>query len=583
VLATTETESRNTTPKLLEVDVSGTLRVLPRGGNLPPEAWHARHRAVLFLLWAHAVGVPLFGITLGFGALHSAAEGGIVAALAAASSRGSRRLQTTLATLGLLSSSAILVHMSGGVIEMHFHFFVMMVVITMYQDWTPFLVAVAYVVIHHGVVGAVDPTAVFNHPDAWRSPWKWASIHGAFILAASVAGAIHWRMQERAQNELRRVQEHFRDAFESAPIGMALVGLDGRWLQVNKSVCEITGYPEGELLNISFQDFTHPDDIDEDLELASKLVDGEIGSYQLEKRYVHARGHEVPILLSVTLVKDSMGDPQYFIAQIQDMTERRKADEYYRRLYEGQSALVKELQEAHRLRSELFNIVSHEFKTPLAAIIGFIELLTKKPGEVTEESRQSYLQVIARQAERLNRLVENLLLSARQIEPVTGVVGRVEDALGAVQAQLADTYEDVTLDASIEPGLRPEIPQEALRLVLLNLASNAVRHAAPHTAVRVAARQEEEHVTIRVTNVGESIPPEIRTRIFDPFVQGAVGRTAEGVGLGLHIVHKLALAYGGSVEVDSKHGEVTFGIKLPTATKDANPPELELHNGGRVA
>jgi PAS domain S-box-containing protein len=546
--------------------------VLPRGGGLSTQAWWARHRAVLLTLWAHVPAISAFGVVVGAGALHSLAESGLVALLAAAATwaRG-RTLRTSAATLGMLSASAVGVHLSGGVIEMHFHFFVMVAVIALYQDWVAFLLAIAYVVVHHGVVGALAPTEVFDHPDALAHPWKWAMIHGVFIVAAGVVAMIAWRLNERASEDLREVQQHFQDAFDNAPIGMALVALDGRWIEVNRSLCEITGYSESDLLGKTFQDITHPDDLDRDLEQVRRLTGGDIPSYQLEKRYLRPDGSAVAILLSVTIVRNQ-GEPQYFIAQMEDISERKRAEAYYRRLYEGQRALVRELEEAHRLKSELFNIVSHEFKTPLASIIGFAGLLSKSSDRLTDGHRERYLETIARQAERLNRLVENLFVSARQIEPSSDALASVEEAMDAVQAQLSDTYDDVAFDVTIPSGLRPRISQEALRLVLLNLASNAVKHAAVDSRVTVVAYRTDGDVAVSVTNVGDAIPPDTRERIFEPFVQSeASGRTAEGVGLGLHIVDKLVTAHGGTVTLKEDDSSVTFTIRVPEGSVGAGP------------
>ncbi|MGF1470354.1 MAG: PAS domain S-box protein [Rubrobacteraceae bacterium] len=135
---------------------------------------------------------------------------------------------------------------------------------------------------------------------------------------------------ERKKNEetLRESEERFRSAFESAAIGMALVGLDGRWLRVNEPLCYIVGYSERELLELTFQEITHPDDLDADLELVEKMLAGEeIQRYNLEKRYIHKEGHPVWILLSVSLVRDDRDEPLYFIAQVQDITGRKKAEE----------------------------------------------------------------------------------------------------------------------------------------------------------------------------------------------------------------------------------------------------------------
>ena len=119
----------------------------------------------------------------------------------------------------------------------------------------------------------------------------------------------------------------FQSAFEFAAIGMALVSPEGKWLRVNRSVCEITGYSEAELLARTFQDITHPDDLDLDLANVRKMLAGEIRTYQMEKRYFHKNGSIVWVLLSVSLVHNKSGAPLFFISQIQDITRRKQSDE----------------------------------------------------------------------------------------------------------------------------------------------------------------------------------------------------------------------------------------------------------------
>ncbi len=125
-------------------------------------------------------------------------------------------------------------------------------------------------------------------------------------------------------------EERFRAVLEHAPIGMALVGLDGRWLMVNRSLCRIVGYPEAELLGLTFQDVTHPDDVDSDLENVRRLLAGEVASYEMEKRYLRRDGSVVWAQLSVSLLRGDAGEPLYFISQIQDITARRQTEEALR-------------------------------------------------------------------------------------------------------------------------------------------------------------------------------------------------------------------------------------------------------------
>jgi len=135
-----------------------------------------------------------------------------------------------------------------------------------------------------------------------------------------------------AEEALRESEERFGSAFEFAPIGIALVSPEGRWMKVNRAICELLGYTEEELLSTTFQTVTHPDDLDTDINYVTQMLAGKINTYQMEKRYIHKSGHLVWVLLSVSLVKDRLGNPKYFISQIQDITERRQAEEQLRKL-----------------------------------------------------------------------------------------------------------------------------------------------------------------------------------------------------------------------------------------------------------
>jgi methyl-accepting chemotaxis protein len=189
---------------------------LPIGRGLPDAVWHRRHHGIVMLLWAHAVGLGLFGFSRGYDFTHVAIDAGIVAVLAlgAQFSWGGPRLRSAIATLGLISSSAVFVHLSGGVVEAHFHFFAMIGIITLYQDWVPFGLAIAFVALHHGFAGSLDPTGVYNHSAAVNSPWKWGLIHGALVLFASAANVYAWRLNEESAGEAeayrRRLEENKR-------------------------------------------------------------------------------------------------------------------------------------------------------------------------------------------------------------------------------------------------------------------------------------------------------------------------------------------------------------------------------------
>ncbi|HVY68436.1 MAG TPA: PAS domain S-box protein, partial [Verrucomicrobiae bacterium] len=129
-----------------------------------------------------------------------------------------------------------------------------------------------------------------------------------------------------AEVVLRANEQRFRNAFDHAGIGMALVSLEGRWLRFNKSLCEIVGYGPNELRRLTFQDITHPEDLSADLAQAGRLLAGEIRSYRMEKRYFHKAGHVVWIHLTGSVMRDDQGKPLYFISQIEDISARKQAE-----------------------------------------------------------------------------------------------------------------------------------------------------------------------------------------------------------------------------------------------------------------
>ncbi len=179
------------------------VALLPEGRLLPEEVWRRRHRAIVRLALAQAVLLGLAGLLraedgLAHG-LHALAGPLLVALplpLAVAGHRG-RKARSAAATSSLFLASAVLVHLAGGLTEAHFHFFVMVGVAALYQDWVPFGVGLALTVGHHGVAGSLHPREVYGHAAAAEHPWLWAAVHGGFVLAASSAHLASWRLNEQ--------------------------------------------------------------------------------------------------------------------------------------------------------------------------------------------------------------------------------------------------------------------------------------------------------------------------------------------------------------------------------------------------
>jgi diguanylate cyclase (GGDEF)-like protein len=201
--------------------------LLPRGGGLPLAEWRRRHAGIVLLLWLNVLAVPLIGIAGGhLSTVHSLESGAGLAVLAAlaALSRMPRQLRTAAASLGLLSAAAMQIHASGGLVVMHFYFFVLIIVLTLYEDWMPFLLALVFVLIHHGVYGTIEPKAVFDRPAEWRDPWLWAAIHAAYVAAAGGAALVAWRLNEDVRGKMRDAHAQLEVASETD----SLTGLANR-------------------------------------------------------------------------------------------------------------------------------------------------------------------------------------------------------------------------------------------------------------------------------------------------------------------------------------------------------------------
>ena len=171
---------------------------LPEGRAIAEEVWQRRHRGLLLLLWLHVPFIAIYAALRGEGLVEGVSEVGVVAAAALAGRWGpnTRRFKSLAVTFGLVTCSAILVHISGGYIEWHFHYFFTLAAVSLYHDWAPFLTAIFFVLMQHGVMGVIEPRSVYNHPDAIAHPWKWAMIHATFVMAATAVSLVRWKSSE---------------------------------------------------------------------------------------------------------------------------------------------------------------------------------------------------------------------------------------------------------------------------------------------------------------------------------------------------------------------------------------------------
>ncbi len=379
-------------------------------------------------------------------------------------------------------------------------------------------------------------------------------------------------MESQHQDELLRVgEESFFSVFKYAAIGMALVAPDGRWLKVNPALCASIGYSEEELLHRTFQDITHPDDLEVDLENVRQLLAGKISSYHMEKRYCHRDGHVVWALLSVSLVRDEREEPLYFISQIQDITERKKIE------LEIHKARVA-AENASRAKTEFLANMSHEIRTPLNAIIGLTDLLTGT--KLTAEQRD-FLETIHASGENLLTIVDDVLdfskIEFGKLEFDSHpfhLPDLIESVVGMLDFRI--TSKKLGFTSHLESGVPADYLGDATRIrqVLINLLSNAIKFTEQGQislevgpgAIQPGDKDGTQRLLFRVRDTGIGIPPERMERLFKIFsqVDASTTRRYGGSGLGLAICQKLVDLMGGTIRAESQpgHGSV-FSFEIP--------------------
>jgi diguanylate cyclase (GGDEF)-like protein len=204
-----------------------TRNWLPTGGTLPAAAFEARHRTVVALLWLHVVALPAFAVARGYALAHGLLDTLpiLICSLGALRRELSERARASIGALGLVTCSAIFTHLWGGVTEAHFHFFVVVALLSLYEDWVPWGLAIAYVLVHHGLMGALDPRSVYgSHVAAVEHPWRWAAIHAGFIGGLAGVNVVSWRSNELA----RRGATNARAALAHRATHDSLTGLPNR-------------------------------------------------------------------------------------------------------------------------------------------------------------------------------------------------------------------------------------------------------------------------------------------------------------------------------------------------------------------
>ena len=369
---------------------------------------------------------------------------------------------------------------------------------------------------------------------------------------------------ERRQTALalQASEELLRYTFEHTAIGFCHVALDGTWLRVNQKLCQIVGYSQTELLSTTFQAITEAADLAEDLALVNQLLDGEIREYILEKRYIHKQGHRVWVNITVSLICDrdldgNRGTPQYFVAAVQDISDRKQLES----LTHAQTADLQRLnsslilaqhqleQRNHELDAFVY-MVAHDLKAPLRSIANLSEWIEEDLIDRIEGDERQQFELLRQRVKRMDALIDGLLRYSR--------VGsqELERETVDVTQLVADTIDSLDLPANfrIESSSLPTLAAKRILLaqIFANLISNAIKHHdRSEGLIEIGVVDLGSQYQFSIGDDGPGIPPgAARERIFEMFQTLKPSISTENTGIGLAMVKKIVEGEGGRIWLD---------------------------------
>lgn len=374
----------------------------------------------------------------------------------------------------------------------------------------------------------------------------------------------------RTEDALRTSNEMFTSAFDASGIGMALVSPFGKWLNVNNSVCEITGYTKEELLQKTFQEITHPDDLELDLGFLKQLLNKEIGSYSLEKRYISKSQKIVWVLLSVSMVWNADGTPKFVIAQIVDITKRKElTDEINRKNKELEATKVSLINKIQQLE-ELNYIIAHNLRGPARNINMLASALSAKHGGAQDEESLAIAEAFTEQ-EASNLMLEGAKALTENLDTLMEVAKislnkkiqydncNVEQMVQNIASQLSGVMYEKHARISMRLAIRDiNYPAVYLESILYNFISNAIKYSRSDVApeIVVSTTKVQGRVVLSVKDNGLGINLErYGDRLFK--LNQVFHHGFDSKGVGLFLTKSQIEALGGSVEVKSEVNEGT--------------------------
>jgi PAS domain S-box-containing protein len=356
-----------------------------------------------------------------------------------------------------------------------------------------------------------------------------------------------------AQKALEESEEKFRSIFENSGIGMSILTPKANFIKVNKSFADMFGYTPEEFNNISMLDVTHPGEVDHSLKIMKKLQqDKSIKSSKLEKKCIKKNGDSFWGFITITPLRNSNGELSFLIAQIQDITKRKDAEQ----------KLVKsaeKLKELNNSKDKFFSIISHDLRSPFNALLGISEYTTQFFDDLSKDEIKEATTNLHASAKKVYNLMQNLL-EWTQIQTGRLEVEKTKIDLCEISEEILELYSEaaenkkIKLSSDISCTIHLFADKYMIETVLRNLVSNAIKFTYPKGAVRVRAEVVDDFVKVSVEDTGTGIDPVDQEKLFSIGEQYRMDGTEseKGTGLGLILCKEFVENNGGTLSIESE-------------------------------
>ncbi|HYO24309.1 MAG TPA: ATP-binding protein [Lacipirellulaceae bacterium] len=486
--------------------------------------------------------------------------------------------------------SSLLVHLTGGRIETHFHIFGSLAFLAAYRDWKVLVAATLIVATDHLIRGTLWPYSIFGVNVA--SPWRalehagWVIFEDVFLVltvlqsnSESKSRALQTAHLESSHAELKRYADQLassyekeREIIEGALDAVVQMDRNGRVVSWNGQAERIFGWTAAEAIARPAAELIVPEALRADhasgLRAYLETGDSPLINQRLETVGLHRDGRAFPIEVAITPI--DCGAEPLFCAFIRDITTRKATEVEMRQAKEQAEA-------ANRTKSEFLANMSHEIRTPLNGILGFTELLIRNADDGDEAERRDYIKTIRTSGKHLLELINDILdlskIEAGQLQVETApcsphhLIAEVVSVLRA-RAQEKGIQLDYRWDSEIPESIQSD--PYRLRQLLMNLVGNAVKFTecgSVNVVARIVGRGNASRLVLEIRDTGIGIAPDHLEDVFKPFVQAdnSVTRRFGGTGLGLTISKNICDSLGGSLSVQSELGKgATFTAIVPT-------------------